>query len=60
MYVFLDIALLGGIIVLRQLWLLVLWATLVAAQVLQAGREAKILERAFGDVYRNYRTRTWW
>ena len=60
MYVFLDIALLGGIVVLRQLWLLVLWATLVAAQVLQAGREAKILERAFGDVYRNYRTRTWW
>ena len=60
MYVFLDIALLGGIIVLRQLWLLVLWATLVAAQVLQAGREAKILEHSFGDVYRNYRTRTWW
>ena len=42
------------------LWLLVLWATLVAAQVLQAGREAKIPGALpFGDVYRNYRTRTW-
>lgn len=60
MYVFLDLALLGGIIMLRQTWLLVLWAGLVVVQALQARREAQILERAFGDAYRDYRRRTWW
>lgn len=60
MYVFLDMALLGGVIMLRQAWLLVVWGGLVAVQVLQARREAKILERAFGEAYREYRRRTWW
>ena len=60
MYVFLDMALLGGIVVLRQPWLLVVWCGLVAIQVWQARREAKVLEQAFGDAYRQYRARTWW
>jgi protein-S-isoprenylcysteine O-methyltransferase Ste14 len=60
MYVFLDLALLGGITLLRQLWLLVPWVGLIAVQVLQARRETAILERAFGDAYRDYRKRTWW
>jgi len=60
MYVFLDLALLGGVIVLRQPWLLVAWAGLVVVQAVQAQREARILERAFGDAYREYRRRTWW
>jgi protein-S-isoprenylcysteine O-methyltransferase Ste14 len=60
MYVFLDVALLGGITLLRQAWLLVPWVGLVAVQVLQARRETSILERAFGDAYRDYRKRTWW
>lgn len=60
MYVFLDLSLLGGIIMLRQAWLIVVWAGLVVAQVLQARREAKVLERAFGDTYREYRKVTWW
>ena len=60
MYVFLDLALLGVVTMLRQPWLLVPWLALVAVQVLQARREATILERAFGDAYRDYRNRTWW
>jgi protein-S-isoprenylcysteine O-methyltransferase Ste14 len=60
MYVFLDLALLGAIVVLRQAWLLVIWAGLVLVQVWQARREAKVLEQAFGDTYRHYRRRTWW
>jgi protein-S-isoprenylcysteine O-methyltransferase Ste14 len=60
MYLFLDLALLGGVTILRQVWLLAPWAALVAAQVLQARREATILEHAFGDAYRDYRKRTWW
>jgi protein-S-isoprenylcysteine O-methyltransferase Ste14 len=60
MYVFLDLALLGAVIALRQAWLLVIWAGLVLVQVWQARREAKVLEQAFGDTYRDYRRRTWW
>ena len=25
-----------------------------------ARREVRVLERAFGDAYREYRTKTWW
>jgi protein-S-isoprenylcysteine O-methyltransferase Ste14 len=60
MYVFLDLALLGGIIMLRKVWLLIPWLGLVALQSLQARREAGVLERAYGDAYRDYRQRTWW
>jgi protein-S-isoprenylcysteine O-methyltransferase Ste14 len=60
MYAFLDLALLGAIIMARRQWLLVVWAGLVAVQASQARREARILEQAFGDAYRDYRRRTWW
>jgi len=60
MYVFLDLALLGAIVALRRPWLLVGWGGLVVLQTWQAGREARVLEEAFGDAYRGYRARTWW
>ncbi|MBP1775523.1 MAG: Phospholipid methyltransferase [candidate division NC10 bacterium] len=60
MYVFLDLALLGAIIMARREWLLFVWAGLVAVQVRQARREARVLEQAYGDAYRAYRKRTWW
>ena len=60
MYVFVDLALLGVIVLVRQPWLVVVWAGLIAVQAWQARREAKVLEQAFGDAYRDYRRRTWW
>ncbi len=60
MYVFLDVVLLGAIVMTRQAWPLVLWGGLVCVQAWQAQREARVLERAFGDAYREYRKRTWW
>jgi protein-S-isoprenylcysteine O-methyltransferase Ste14 len=60
MYAFLDLALLGMVIAVRQPWLLVPWLGLAAVQAWQAAREAKVLEQAFGDAYTQYRARTWW
>lgn len=60
MYFFLDLALLGLIIVARQPWLIPAWALFVTIQSLQARRERRVLEAAFGDAYREYRRRTWW
>jgi len=40
----------------------VLWIVLVAmviAQAIRARREARVLETAFGDAYREYRSKTW-
>ena len=39
------------------LWLLVL--AIAIMQALRAGAEAKVLEAAFGDAYREYRRKTW-
>jgi protein-S-isoprenylcysteine O-methyltransferase Ste14 len=60
MYVFLDVVLLGAVVLLRYSWLIVLWAAIVCVQAWQAQRETKVLERAFGDGYREYRKHTWW
>ncbi len=60
MYVFLDLAVLGIVVVLRRGWLLVIWAGIIAVQARQANREEKVLEQQFGDAYRDYRRRTWW
>ena len=60
MYVFLDVALLGSVIMLRQAWLLIAWSMLVIVQVWQARREAKVLKEAFGNAYVEYRRGTWW
>jgi protein-S-isoprenylcysteine O-methyltransferase Ste14 len=60
MYTFLDVALLGVVVALRFAWLLVPWLALVGVHAWTARREARVLERAFGDAYREYRTHTWW
>jgi protein-S-isoprenylcysteine O-methyltransferase Ste14 len=60
MYAFLDLVLLGVILLLRQQWLVAIWLGVVAVQAWQAGRETKVLERAFGDAYRRYRAQAWW
>jgi len=60
MYAFLDLALLGVIVAVGQEWLVAAWLGLLALQAWQAGREARVLEQAFGDVYRKYRGQAWW
>ena len=58
-YVFGMVLIAGVILVLQRP---VLWLALIAALVVQsirARREARVLEAAFGDAYREYRRKTW-
>lgn len=58
-YVFGMIMLAGMVLVLQRPegWLVV--AAGVIAQTVRARREARVLESAFGDAYREYRSKTW-
>jgi protein-S-isoprenylcysteine O-methyltransferase Ste14 len=58
-YVFGAVMLAGFVLVLHRpmLWLVLL--ALIIMQTLRARREAKVLEAAFGDAYREYRRKTW-
>jgi len=49
----------GFVLILHRpiLWLLVLFVA--AMQALRAHREARVLEAAFGEAYREYRRQTW-
>ena len=59
MYVFLDIMLLGIFLVMKAYWFLIALTILVAMQVVQSRREAKVLEGKFGQRYLDYRSQTW-
>jgi protein-S-isoprenylcysteine O-methyltransferase Ste14 len=58
-YVSGAVMLAGFVLVLHRpmLWFVLL--ALVIMQILRAHREAKVLEAAFGDAYREYRRKTW-
>ena len=58
-YVFGGIVIIGVLLVVQQpsMWI-VLMPTLIV-QVVRARREARVLEAAFGDDYRRYRSKTW-
>ena len=58
-YVFGVVMLLGFVLVLHRpmLWLVVV--AVVIMQTVRAHREAKVLEAAFGDAYREYCRKTW-
>ena len=58
-YVFGAVMIAGFLLVLHRpiYWLFLV--ALVILQVLRAHREAKVLEAAFGDAYREYRRKTW-
>lgn len=58
-YVFGSIIILGLILVLQKPVLWVGLAAVVAIQTVRARREARVLEEAFGDSYREYRRKTW-
>ncbi len=58
-YVFVDVLLVGFLLIVNAPWLLPLVAVLIAAQTLQARREARVLQSVFGQAYDDYRSRTW-
>jgi len=58
-YVFGTVLITGLTLVLQKplLWLIVV--VIVIGQTIRARREARVLEEAFGDAYREYRRKTW-
>jgi protein-S-isoprenylcysteine O-methyltransferase Ste14 len=58
-YVFSTLLLAGVILYLNRPGVLVALIPLLILQVFRAGREARVLEKHFGDAYREYRVRTW-
>jgi protein-S-isoprenylcysteine O-methyltransferase Ste14 len=58
-YICAEIFLVGVILILWRIELLIILLVLVPVQILRARREATVLEARFGEVYREYRKRTW-
>jgi len=58
-YVFGAVVVTGLFLVLqrRELWILLV--VLLVAQTIRAKKEARVLEAAFGEEYREYRRKTW-
>jgi protein-S-isoprenylcysteine O-methyltransferase Ste14 len=58
-YVFGTVLITGLCLIVQRpaLWLILL--ILVIVQTIRARREARVLEAAFGDAYREYRKKTW-
>jgi protein-S-isoprenylcysteine O-methyltransferase Ste14 len=49
----------GLLLVLQRPVLWIILVPIVIIQVIRGRREAEVLEAAFGDAYRQYRSRTW-
>ena len=58
-YVFGAVMLAGLILVLQKPVLCIVLVAMVIVQAIRARREARVLETAFGDAYREYRRKTW-
>ena len=58
-YVFGVVMLVGLILVVQTPVLWIVLVIMVIGQVIRARREARVLETAFGDAYREYRRKTW-
>ena len=58
-YVFVDTMFFGLILALHLHWLFVVLPVVAVLQTLQARREAKVLQEKLGQVYLDYRKRTW-
>ena len=58
-YVFGTILIAGFVLIIHKpiAWLYVV--AIVILQIIRAHREARVLEAAFGDAYREYRRKTW-
>ncbi|HEY1660136.1 MAG TPA: isoprenylcysteine carboxylmethyltransferase family protein [Candidatus Sulfotelmatobacter sp.] len=58
-YVFGAILIAGVILILHRPALCLFLIAIIILQVVRAHREARVLEAAFGDAYREYRRKTW-
>lgn len=58
-YVFSVVLILGLILVVQRPNAWFLLVIVIVGQTLRARREARVLEAAFGDAYREYRRKTW-
>ena len=58
-YVFGVVMIVGVILALQKPVLWVVLVAVVIGQTARARREARVLEAAFGDAYREYRRKTW-
>ena len=58
-YVFGQILILGIILCVRIHLYLVPWALLLVMQIFRAKKEGQVLEEKFGDVYSEYKKKTW-
>ena len=58
-YVFGGVMIAGLVLVLQRPALWILLFIVVIGQTIRARREARVLEAAFGDEYREYRRKTW-
>src|SRR6202163_1154959 len=58
-YIFGMIFLIGVVLIVERPKLLAVLLVLIPMQIIRARREAGVLEKKFGDAYREYRSRTW-
>jgi len=58
-YSFGNVVVIGLLLVLQQPVLWIVLAVVVIVQAIRARREGQVLEAAFGDAYRQYRSKTW-
>lgn len=58
-YVFGSVMMTGLLLVLQKHVLWIVLVVIIVVQAIRARREARVLETAFGDAYREYRRKTW-
>ncbi len=58
-YVFGSCVIAGAILIMRQPFWLLVFVVIVPMQIWRGRKEASVLENAFGDEYRRYRSGTW-
>ena len=59
MFLFVDLTLLGLIIISHLSFIIVVWFFFVSGQSVRAWKEEEVLTKAFGAEYEKYRSRTW-
>jgi protein-S-isoprenylcysteine O-methyltransferase Ste14 len=59
MYVFSTLVVLSIALTVQNPYLFLLPVILVVAQVIRSRQESKVLEEKFGDIYREYKKKTW-